>query len=99
MAQNPGRYVPFGVITNMDIFNTRYEQFLAYADTLGGEAPAAVSLEFDAEYGDVTVSILQGNAPDSSGRYEPGTILRLTAVPNTSAGGSFRKWYGNSIGI
>ena len=98
MAQNPGRYVPFGVVTNMDIFNTKYEQFLAYADTLGGEAPVAVSPEFDAEYGDVMVSVVQGEGPDSVGRYEPGTILRLTAVPNTSAGGSFRKWYGNGIG-
>ena len=98
MAQNPGRYVPFGVVTNMDIFNTENEQFLAYDDTLGGEAPVAVSPEFDAEYGDVTVSILQGNAPDSSGRYAPGTILRFTAVPDISAGGSFRKWYGNGIG-
>ena len=98
MAQNPGRYVPFGVITNMDIFNTRYEQLLAYTDTLGKEAPVTVAPEFDAEYGDVTVSIVQGGAPDPSGRYEPGTILRFTAVPNTSAGGSFRKWYGNGIG-
>ena len=98
MAQNPGRYVPFGVITNMDIFNTRYEQLLAYTDTLGKEAPVTVAPEFDAEYGDVTVSIVQGETPDSSGRYEPGTILRLTAVPNTSAGGSFRKWYGNDLG-
>ena len=95
MAANPGRYVPFGVVTNLDLFNSNKPQFLAYADSLGEEAPSAFAPAFDAPLGNVTKAIIQGPPADGMGRYEPGTVLRLTAVPNVQNGGAFLKWYGD----
>ena len=95
MAANPGRYVPFGVVTNLDLFNSAKPQFLAYADTLGAPAPATFAPEFIDSLGNVSVTVLRGLPPDHMGRYEPGTVVELTAVPDALNGGVFVKWYGD----
>ena len=95
VAANPGRYIPFGVVTNLDLFNAKKSQYIAYADTLGKEAPATFVPVFDASLGSVAVTVVQGLPADHMGRYEPGTVLRLTATPNEQIGGVFLKWYGD----
>ena len=92
---NPGRYVPFGVVTNMDLFNSSRAQYIAYADTLGKEPSVTFVPSCDERLGSVTVRVLEGSPADRMNRYEPGTVLELTAVPSGAAGGSFVKWYGD----
>ena len=92
---NPGRYVPFGVVTNMDLFNSSRAQYIAYADTLGKEPAVTFVPSCDDRLGSVIVRVLEGNPADRMNRYEPGTVLELTAVPSGDAGSSFVKWYGD----
>ena len=94
MAANPGRYVPFGVITNNTLLHTTDNQFVAYADSFGNGAPFTFAPEFNSERGSVSMTVIGGNQPDGLGRYEPGTIVRFTATP--AAGFTFRKWYGDT---
>ena len=93
MAANPGRYVPFGLVTNNNLFHTYGPQYIAYADSFGRGAPAPLTLRYDETRGSVTATVVKGSPADSSGRYEDGTVLRLTAVPNS--GVSFARWYGD----
>lgn len=92
---NPGRYVPFGVVTNMDLFNSSRAQYIAYADTLGKVPAVTFVPSCDDRLGSVIVRVLEGNPADRMNRYEPGTVLELTAVPSGDAGSSFVKWYGD----
>ena len=93
MRDNPGRYVPFGVITNMALFHTANKQYIAFADSFGKGAPIPLSLRYDETRGSITAAVVEGNPADALGRYEEGTVLRLTAAPND--GISFRRWYGD----
>ena len=93
MAANPGRYVPFGVVTDKSLFHAAYDQYIAYADSFGKGAPVPFALRFDETRGSVTTTVVEGNPADALGRYEEGTVLELTATPNV--GGSFRRWYGD----
>ena len=93
MAANPGRYVPFGVVTNKTLFRTYAHQYIAYADSFGKCAPGPITLRFDETRGSVTTTVVGGSPADALGRYEEGTVLRLTAVPND--GVSFARWYGD----
>lgn len=92
-AANPGRYVPFGVVTDMSLFHSHNEQYIAYADSFGKCAPAPLTLRYDETRGSVTTTVVGGSPADALGRYEEGTVLRLTAVPND--GVSFARWYGD----
>ena len=92
-AANPGRYVPFGVLTNKSLFHTANEQYISYADSFGKGAPIPITVRFDETRGNVTTTVVQGNPADALGRYEEGTVLRFTVEPN--AGESFRRWYGD----
>ena len=93
VAANPGRYVPFGVVTDKSLFHAANEQYIAYADSFGKGAPVPFTLRFDETRGSVTTTVAEGNPADALGRYEEGTVLRFTATPN--AGVSFRRWYGD----
>lgn len=93
VAANPGRYVPFAVITNNALLHTGANQFVAYADSFGKEAPTTFAAEFNPGRGDVSTMVVGGNPPDELGRYEEGTVVRLTATP--AAGFAFRRWYGD----
>ncbi|MCR5750456.1 MAG: hypothetical protein K6G91_00705, partial [Kiritimatiellae bacterium] len=93
MAANPGRYVPFGVVTNRSLFHTYADQYIAYSDSFGKCAPGPITLRFDETRGSVTTTVVGGSPADELGRYEEGTVLRLTAVPND--GVSFARWYGD----
>jgi len=94
MEANPGRYVPFGVVTNK-IFRSYADQYIAYADSFGKGAPGPISLKLrcDETRGSITTDVVDGSQADALGRYEDGTVLRLTAVPND--GVSFARWYGD----
>lgn len=95
MAANPGRYVPFGVVTNKSLFHSRNEQYVAYADSFGKGAPIPFSLRFDETRGSVAATVVEGNPADALGRYEEGTVLRFTATPAPGSGSVFRRWYGD----
>lgn len=92
-ASNPGRYVPFGVVTNRSLFHAYADQYVAYTDSFGKGAPIPLTVRFDETRGNVTTAVVQGNPADALGRYEEGTVLRFTVEPN--AGVSFRRWYGD----
>ena len=92
-ASNPGRYVPFGVVTNRSLFHAYADQYVAYTDSFGKGAPIPLTVRFDETRGSVTTTVVQGNPADALGRYEEGTVLRFTVEPN--AGVSFRRWYGD----
>lgn len=94
-AANPGRYVPFGVVTNKSLFHSRNEQYVAYADSFGKGAPIPFSLRFDETRGSVAATVVEGNPADALGRYEEGTVLRFTATPAPGSGSVFRRWYGD----
>lgn len=93
MAANPGRYVPFGVVTSNGLFHSHNEQFIAYADSFGKSAPTPLSLRYDETRGSVTTTVVEGNPSDDLGRYEEGTVLRFMVVPNP--GETFGRWYGD----
>ena len=89
---NPDRPVPYGV-ADKSIFLTTYDQYIALVDNededLGAPAP---SVEWDPDYGSVSVSGAQELEP-GSGVYPSGSILTLVAT--AANGGTFRKWYGD----
>ena len=93
MTANPGRYVPFGVVTNKNLFHTYAHQYVAYADSFGKGAPSPITLKLRYDETRGSVSVVAGSPADALGRYEDGTVLRLTAVPNS--GVSFARWYGD----